>query len=342
MPHLKELVEELSDDSVVFISITDESSEVIKKFINKRRMPGWVGVDSDGSVFKSYGVTGRPRTFVVDAKGNVAIDTASHLLTAEMIRSVIRGETRTAAKKETPPATTSSLPVLGGFAPGYDPYMMPWVYARKVTNGPGYQTVLRPSCIKTSAGYGHSFQRGAVGVTAVGQTPVDLIVFAYKLTSKYRVVDDAKVGEALFDLVYSRPRDSTLDIAWSDIRKLINEYFQIEVSSFKESREVWLVKLDHEQLAAKDEQDWRNDPSVKTLKSVEMFLQRYESSTGNIVECEENAANWFIDVFEDKWYEHEGEDFRKWLETKGVNFQKETREVELWRLQKALTNSLSR
>jgi len=292
VPHLKDVIDELADDPVVFISITDEDPDLIKKFLSKRPMPGWVGVDTDRSVFDSYGVTGRPKVVVVDPNGMIALVTVTHELDAEILRAIATGDYAENSSQSTV-ATSSSgskLPHIGGFSPGLDPYLMPWVMAGEIEST-GYQSTLRPSCVKEPVGYGHAWRDGGVGISAIGQTPAELIVLAYHMRSSYRVIDESKLSaEKRYDLIYSRPKalSSSLDQAWEDVGKIISEFFQIVVTPVKEERRVWVATLEKDSLESYDDWDWENDPAVKTLKPVDMFLQRYEAQTGNIVVMDMN------------------------------------------------------
>jgi len=61
IPHMNELTDHFKDKPIVFISLTNEKQDKIAKFLKeKRAIHGWVGLDTDGSVMKSYGITGIP------------------------------------------------------------------------------------------------------------------------------------------------------------------------------------------------------------------------------------------------------------------------------------------
>ncbi len=86
IPHLNELVAELSGESVVFLSITDESPDVVEGFLAGHPIDGWVGLDGDGSSFDAYGIHGVPVTVVIDGDGVVVAVTHPASLTAGIIR----------------------------------------------------------------------------------------------------------------------------------------------------------------------------------------------------------------------------------------------------------------
>jgi thiol-disulfide isomerase/thioredoxin/tetratricopeptide (TPR) repeat protein len=76
IPHLTEMQKQFKDRGVVFIGVTDEKTDVVKKFVDKMgdQMNYTVAVDagktSEGYM-AAYGATGIPHAFVVDKDGKV-------------------------------------------------------------------------------------------------------------------------------------------------------------------------------------------------------------------------------------------------------------------------------
>jgi uncharacterized protein (TIGR03435 family) len=83
IPHLNQLAASLDPHKFVFISIDDEDPAVVEGFLHKRKMAGWVGLDSNAATFKAFGVDARPATIVVDGFGKIASVTTSDKLTEE-------------------------------------------------------------------------------------------------------------------------------------------------------------------------------------------------------------------------------------------------------------------
>lgn len=77
IPHLTEMQKKFKDKGVVFIGVTEEKSEVVKKFVEKMgdKMDYTVAIDegktSEGYM-QAYGIGGIPHAFIVDKEGNVA------------------------------------------------------------------------------------------------------------------------------------------------------------------------------------------------------------------------------------------------------------------------------
>ncbi len=72
-------------DRVTFIAISAEDPEVVTEFLKRRTLAGWVALDLDGALDRSYEVDTIPRTFVVDAGGVVrAVTRLSALREADL------------------------------------------------------------------------------------------------------------------------------------------------------------------------------------------------------------------------------------------------------------------
>src|SRR6201999_4421491 len=82
LPHLNQLVESLDPAKFQFISIDDEDLKAVQTFLTKKKMSGWVGVDTSGGVFHRYEIESRPTTIVIDANGNFVAATEIDSLTA--------------------------------------------------------------------------------------------------------------------------------------------------------------------------------------------------------------------------------------------------------------------
>jgi uncharacterized protein (TIGR03435 family) len=96
IPHLSKLVAELDPAKFQFISVDGVSMEdekVVQKLLTKNKMPGWVAVDTTGSVAASYGVRAFPTTIIVDGQGRIVAVTRPEFLTAADLQAVANGKT---------------------------------------------------------------------------------------------------------------------------------------------------------------------------------------------------------------------------------------------------------
>jgi thiol-disulfide isomerase/thioredoxin len=106
LPHLNQLVESLDPARFQFISVDDEDLDAIKTFLTKKKMSGWVGVDTSGGVFAWYGIKSRPTTIIVDGNGKIVAVTEIDSVSAADLRAVADGKAVTF--KPTEEITSSS------------------------------------------------------------------------------------------------------------------------------------------------------------------------------------------------------------------------------------------
>ena len=92
IPHLNQLNEEFRDKPVQFISVTREDEDVVAPFLKKKEMKSWIGLDTDRSVLKAYGIRSIPRTFVIDKKGIIAASFHPTELSSGMLEKALKGE----------------------------------------------------------------------------------------------------------------------------------------------------------------------------------------------------------------------------------------------------------
>ena len=86
LPHMNQLVESLDPARFQFISIDDEDLKAVQTFLTKKKMDGWVGVDTSGGIFAWYGITSRPTTIIIDANGKiVAVTEIDSVSTADLL-----------------------------------------------------------------------------------------------------------------------------------------------------------------------------------------------------------------------------------------------------------------
>ncbi|MGO9167264.1 MAG: redoxin domain-containing protein [Candidatus Sulfotelmatobacter sp.] len=92
LPRLNKLVDSLDTARIQFISVDDEDPKVVQEFLAKRKMAGWVGIDTTGGVFARYGVKGRPTTVIVDGRGRIVAATNPENIEATDLLAVADGK----------------------------------------------------------------------------------------------------------------------------------------------------------------------------------------------------------------------------------------------------------
>ena len=332
IPHLNELSKELADEPVRFISVTDEPPERIAKFLRKRTMNCWVALDTDKSVFKRYAVSGIPRTFVIDKEGRIVLDTRPMALTAKLLREIASGTYVQPTSAPTKRADEDTgLPRLGGFSPGIDPLMWPWVEAGQIEAGLFDQTIIRPTIVPGSFSHGwRTTAGGGVGITIVSATTLEVLEIALQLPSSQRLVDTAEIDAGKhWDVVFSRPSGWTSERAWKAIVETMSDVAGVRTEKFRAERDVLLATAGEEVLR-RENIDWEEDPTVKSLRCVTDLLGRLESLSGMIVlPASEDLSERYVDTFDINLWRLSAEELRTWLEEKGLLFTRDRREVDL-------------
>jgi len=92
IPHINELAERFESRPLQFISITDETDVgLVKRFLARHPIRGWVAFDTDESTFKKYGIEGRPQTLLVDGNGVVRAITNPTSVTPQVLEDLLAG-----------------------------------------------------------------------------------------------------------------------------------------------------------------------------------------------------------------------------------------------------------
>jgi uncharacterized protein (TIGR03435 family) len=91
IPHLNSLIDKFAGKPIVFISISDEPRAKVEAFLKEHPMKGWVAVEAKDA-FASYGVRGRPSTFLIGKDGALAGKTYPAFLGEEELEAVLAGK----------------------------------------------------------------------------------------------------------------------------------------------------------------------------------------------------------------------------------------------------------
>ncbi len=92
IPHLNQLVESLDPAKFQFISIDDEDLKAVQTFLARKKMSGWVGVDTSGGIFARYGMTAiRGVTIIVNGNGRIVAVTEIVAVGASDLQAVAEG-----------------------------------------------------------------------------------------------------------------------------------------------------------------------------------------------------------------------------------------------------------
>ena len=191
IPHLNELADKFKGRPVQFIAITDEKAEVIQSFVKKRAMRAWIGLDTDKSMFKAYGVGGIPHTVVVHTNGVIEGITYPMSLKAEHIENLLDG------KPAGLPAPKASDATVKAEKPPSDekPAL--------------YKVILRPSTEASSRMSSGPAGKGEFGVmyeyNTYGTSLASLLPSAFSVSSA-RLITEATLPDGKFDFLVRLPQ----------------------------------------------------------------------------------------------------------------------------------------
>jgi thiol-disulfide isomerase/thioredoxin len=91
IPHLNELIKSTTNANIQFIAVDDEEPAVVRKFISKIPIDGWLGLDTTKTIINVYDAETRPRTVVIDAQGRIAGILRPEQLTRVQLFSLAQG-----------------------------------------------------------------------------------------------------------------------------------------------------------------------------------------------------------------------------------------------------------
>jgi thiol-disulfide isomerase/thioredoxin len=117
-PHINGLAEKYKDKPIQFIAITTETEPIVTKFLKKKHLSTWVGLDTEKTVNAAYGINAIPVTVLVDAQGKLAGFTYPTEVTEKVLDDLIAGRPVTVAAGGSPAAVaaSASLPTVAAGA----------------------------------------------------------------------------------------------------------------------------------------------------------------------------------------------------------------------------------
>jgi uncharacterized protein (TIGR03435 family) len=218
LPHINELADRYKD-KVQFIEITDEDRETVARFLDKRPMSGWVGLDTDRSVFDAYCVKGIPMTVLVRPDGVVDAVTYPTSLKPEHLDNLLAG-------KPSGVAPQGRVFILAGEVPGDDAHDALSHLLIRPSRGGGF------GMVKGGAGTGRLGPE--TGFTAIGCTLAQLFPWVYDARTT-RMVVTGRLPQGTFDVVVKFPRTAEKDFNLH-LRHAVESTFGLK--SRRETREV--------------------------------------------------------------------------------------------------------
>lgn len=185
IPHLNELARKFQNRGLQIISVSDEEATTVEKFLAKRPIEGWVGLDTVGSILNAYGVQARPRTALVDARGNLLALADMDQVTDEILEQLLAGNVDAVRRKLMPrPSIEAGI--------------------RGTEAGPlaTLEVLIRPSTPSSSAGMERSSNR----LAARAMNLKSAFANAYDF-SDTRIVMPEWLAGTVYDMLVNLPKD---------------------------------------------------------------------------------------------------------------------------------------
>lgn len=217
MPHIGGLAKKYEGKPIRFISVSDETPTKVEGFLKRGMLKTWVGIDSDASLLKAYGIRSIPTTIIIDAKGRIAAITHPEKLDEKMLDRILAGE------RATPPTPSTAAPQPATPAPAevVAPLYEMTIRATEETNG---FLMLNPS--------GGVIQLEARSVAEILQVALQ--------TSARRVLVEGSLPSGRFNVNARVPKAQATSL-YPELRKTVETAWGLEIR--KEVRRVPVTVL---------------------------------------------------------------------------------------------------
>lgn len=243
--HMNTVAEKFKDRPVQFIAVTDEGDEpLVTKFLKEQPIRGWVGLDTDGSVFRAYKPSGRPHTVLLDRDGKIAAITYPEDVTAAVLEDLLAGKIVSLRPK--PLASDMDL----------EKYLAE-------TRGELFQATIQHS---TGSGplYGAVLQ-GPGRIESDGQPLQAAIVTAYR-TSNYRIVESVSLPKGFYRFKVLVPKGRE-ELAYPVFQQALEVTFGLKIRREMRELDVMVLRPLNGKAA--------NLPPSKATESVEMMAKGF-------------------------------------------------------------------
>jgi uncharacterized protein (TIGR03435 family) len=92
IPHLNELANEFRGQDVVFLAVTDDDEERLKSFLPKHPIDAMVGIDTEDTSFRAFGLNSIPATVLVGKDGHIIGASLAENITADVLKDALAGK----------------------------------------------------------------------------------------------------------------------------------------------------------------------------------------------------------------------------------------------------------
>jgi uncharacterized protein (TIGR03435 family) len=195
VPHLNELADEFANEPVLFIAITDEKESVVQPFLRRKAMRAWVGLDTDRSMFKEYGISGIPHTVIVGTNGLIAAIAHPGGLSATHIKNILAGKTPGFAQPVSEAKTVPAKPSDDALPPIFQVLIRP--------SDVGEDGVGGSSGPSRNSAFGRMYSSKSTGSSLLG-----LLLWATR-TTEVRLITNSLLPDGKFDAIINVPSQAS-------------------------------------------------------------------------------------------------------------------------------------
>ncbi len=309
LPHWNALVERFGAGKVRFVSISDETAEKVRAFLDQKPIAGIVALDTDRSVFTAYGVKGIPHTVLIDRNGVVRAVTSPDAVDAQAVRDLLAGKTPRVPEKVDVEGQLKEL--MADAAGGPEPLV---------------QALVRPAVGGTTR-----MSSGPHSVRVGGAEALAALSIAYDLPES-RIVLEAPLPEGRFDLAFAAPGGGQALAALMQLA--VPAAFDVEARRERRTMEVFVLSLPpggaHRMRAADGRSGFKIEShfiqgDAMPISSVAFGLERAIDRL--VVDETALAGSYTIDL---TWKEGDLDSLRQAVHTRlGLELAPAQREVEL-------------
>jgi thiol-disulfide isomerase/thioredoxin len=219
IPRLNAIAEKLKDKPVRFIYITDEDAETVSRFLAKRPISGWVGLDTHGTTFRAFGVEGRPLTAFIDANGVLRGETNLELSESD-IGKLLAGNLRMA------PSAGSEIPTIGTEANAPRPLL---------------EVLIRPAVSEAESGMSPGAMRQRGNVWEAWSLNLSRILSYSFSISQPRILVPVSYDTARYDISVTLP-DGSEESRKEMLQSSVASAFHVRVQIARRETDVFVLR----------------------------------------------------------------------------------------------------
>lgn len=216
IPHINEMVDHFKDRTVQFISITNEEESVVRKFLERKPMHGWIGLDRDNSISDALAQVGLPGMVIIDQEGKLVAQGHPARFTKRHIENILAGEP---IEKRLRPTSNPEMP-----------------QTAETPTEPVYQILVEPS---NSSNAGSLIKPGHIAIRG-GQIQ-DMLSFAYGMGSTRITIED-DLPEERYDITINLPTED-LEHTKTVFRETLERSFGLAVEKALREKDVYALKV---------------------------------------------------------------------------------------------------